>query len=182
MSVRTTLLALFALSMALNAQEPIFWSENDPRCSHQYDKGLLTKAITENHLTVSVSLLDKDGHFLLFVLVMNERTTSIDLLAENIAIWSAIERNKKILHPLPLSKVVPKCNFPALNCDSYAGGINAYIKWLNESALSSSTLAPHKGVTGVVFFPRENKKRNDVIVYLPIGGDTFEFQMSPQFQ
>jgi hypothetical protein len=182
MSVRTMLLASLALAMALNAQEPIFWSENDPRCSHQYDKGLLTKAITENHLTVSVGLTDKGGHFELGVIVINGRATSIDILVENIAIWSATDKSKKIIHPLPLSKVVPKCNFPALNCESYAADIDAYIRWLNKTALASTTLGPTKDIFGIVFFPRENKKRNDVIVYLPIGGDTFEFQMSPQFQ
>jgi hypothetical protein len=177
MSVRITLLELFALSMALHAQEPIFWSENDPRCSHHYDKGMLNKTITQNQLTVSVNLLDKDGHFLLFVIVMNGRATSIDILVENIAIWSATDKSKKIIHPLPLSKVVGKCPWP-LSCDSNA----AYVNWLNKAALASSTLGPHRDIVGLVFFPRENKKRNDVIAYLPIGGDTFEFQMSPQFQ
>ena len=64
----------------------------------------------------------------------------------------------------------------------YYNGIEAYTKWLNNIALSNSTVDPHRSVSGIVFFPRENKKHSDVVVYLPIGGDKFEFEMSPQFQ
>jgi hypothetical protein len=38
MSLRSTLLASFALAAALNAQETILWSEKDPRCSRRYGR------------------------------------------------------------------------------------------------------------------------------------------------
>jgi hypothetical protein len=168
------LLASFALVIAVHAQETIQWSESDPRCSHRYwESGLLLRSITQKQITVAVALGDRNGHYELSVIVTNERATSIDVLTENFAIWSATDRNAKIIRPLPLSKVVPKL---------YYKGIEDYVRWLKGIALSSSTVDPHKTVAGAVFFPRENKKHNDVIVYLPIGGDTLEFEMSPQFQ
>jgi len=163
-----------AFATALHAQETIIWSETDPRCSHRYlDKGLLFHSTAQKHLTVSVALSDTNGHYQLSVIVENERSVSMDILVENIAIWSAADRTAKTIHPLPLSKVEPK-----LPSDFNI----AYTKWLRGIALASSTIEAHNGVAGMVFFPRENKKRNNVVVYVPIGGDTFEFEMSPQFQ
>jgi hypothetical protein len=170
---RITLLLSVTFVTGLHAQQTIIWKETDPRCSHRYlDKGLLFRSIGQNNLTVSVALSDTNGHYELSVIVKNERIIPIDILVENIAIWSAADRTAKTVHPLPLSKVEPK-----LPSDFNV----AYIKWLNEIALASSTIEAHHGVAGMVFFPRENKKRNNVVVYVPIGGDILEFEMSPQF-
>jgi hypothetical protein len=167
------LLASFALAAALHAQDTILWSENDPCCSHRIENGMVFKSITQKQITVGVGLGDRSGHYELAVVVVNNRATSIDVLAETFAIWSATDPKAKVVSPLPLSKLVPRL---------YYDGIEAYTKWLHEAALASSTLDPHKSVSGIVFFPRENKKRRDVVVYLPIGRDKFEFEMSPQFQ
>lgn len=135
---------------------------------------MLLKSIAQKQVTVGVSLGDKDGHYQLSVIVANERPSPVDVLVETFAIWSARLQNAKVISPLPLSKIAPKL---------YYKGIEEYTEWLNRVALASSTVGPgHKSVAGMVFFPRENKKHDDVVVFLPIGGDKFEFVMSPQFQ
>jgi len=135
---------------------------------------VLNRIIIQNQLTVGVVLMDRDGHFHLGVIVDNNRPTPVDVLVEKFAIWSATDPKAKPIQPLPPSKVVPKL---------YYKGIEDYVAWLNKVTLADSTVGPgHRSIAGTVFFPRENKKHTDVVVYLPIGGDRFEFEMSPQFQ
>ena len=151
-----------------------YGQKRDPRCSQPYlDKGLLFPSTAQKHLTSSVALSDTNGHYQPCVIVENERSVSKATLVENIAIWSAAHGTAETIHPLPLSKVEPK-----LPSDFNI----AYAKWLCGIALANSTIEAHKDVARMALFPRENRKRSNVVVYVPIGGDTPEFEERPQLQ
>jgi hypothetical protein len=105
------ILASLALTISLHAQETVLWSKNDARCSSSWTNGILIKTIKHRNLILNVSLEDRNGHFEAGAMAYNGTDVPLDVLPTTFAIASARDKNARIIHSLPLEKVLAKMNW-----------------------------------------------------------------------
>jgi TonB family protein len=132
------------------------WESNCPTCSHQWDSGVLQKGMTIAGVTTWLSVSEQANRFIVSVAVRNDSKHSIDVKPDGFSL-RVVNPSGIWVGALPIDKKKQ---------EQY------------RRILLANTVNPGGRIDGAVYFPKQTKRYQDLVITFRVGWLTFEFPWS----